>query len=275
MKKRAAFLFGSAFAISLLMGFGCALTNYELITDSDGRIVNTKGNAYIKQFFQTATVYPDGNDNLIWYVDQKPNGDRKLSTVNYFTTGTQNPVRDDLYCSPDWAGCKVATANDPEVGDLDDYDYTVNPHCSGYRSLSLLISTTRYYGECGRARNTDRAGKMIGLAGSLTPVQIDGKTWLRGNLSALNSTMVLNNRNGSVVTLPITSDIGFTASLATRRMILDLTNPNNRALAQNAIDWSQSHPGPGIEATVNVNGIDFVFHTKLMDNAGSWPDLHY
>ena len=275
MKKYAAVLFGAAFAVSLVAGVGCALTNYELIVDGDGHIVNTKGNAYIKQFFQTATQYPDGNDNLLWYVDQKPNGDRKLSTVNYFTTTNENPLRDDLYCSPDWAGCKVATANDPEVGDVDDYDYAVNPHCSGYRSLSLLVSTTRYYGECGRTRNTDRAGRMVAVASQLAPVQIDGKTWLRGNLSALNSALVLNNRNGTVFSLPITSDIGVTANLATRRLILDLTNPNNRSMAQNAIDWSNAHPGPGVEATLTVNGADFVFHTKLMNNASGWPQLHY
>jgi hypothetical protein len=267
--------FGLAFAASILLGFGCALTNYELITDGDGKIVNTKGNAYIKQFMQIATAYPDGNDNLIWYVDQKQNGDRKLSTVNYFTTGTANPFKDDLYCSPDWSGCKVATANDPEVGDVDDYDYAVNTHCSGYRSLSLLVSTTRYYGECGRTRRGDRSLKMLALANTMTPVQIDGATWLRGNLNALNTSFVLDNRKGSTYALPITSEIGVTANFASRRMILDLTNPNNRRLAEDAIHWSNAHAGDGVEATIRVNGSDFVFRTKLMNNASSWPQLHY
>jgi hypothetical protein len=275
MRKTVTVGFGLAFAASLLLGAGCALTNYELITDGDGNVVNTKGNAYIKQFFQTATAYPDGTDNLIWYVDQKANGDRKLSTVNYFTTGTAEPFKDDLYCSPDWSGCKVATANDPEVGDVDDYDYAVNPSCSGYRSLSLLVSTTRYYGECGKTRASSRSLKMLALASTMTPVQINGATWLRGSLNALNTSLVLNNRNGSACTLPITSEIGVTANFATRRLILDLTNPNNRSLAENAINWSNAHPGVGVEATLRVNGSDFVFHTKLMNNARNWPQLHY
>jgi hypothetical protein len=275
MRKPVTIGFGLAFALSLLSGFGCALTNYELITDGDGNIVNTKGNAYIKQFMQTATAYPDGNDNLIWYVDQKGNGDRKLSTVNYFTTGTQNPFKDDLYCSPDWGGCRVVTANDPEFGDVDDYDYSVNTHCSGYRSLSLLVSTTRYYGECGKTRASNRSLKMLALANTMTPVQLNGSTWLRGSLNALNTSLVLDNRNGSTYTLPITSEIGITANFATRRMIVDLTNPNNRSLAENAIIWSNAHPGVGVEATLRVNGSDFVFHTKLMNNARNWPQLHY
>ena len=275
MSRRVTVLFGSVFAISLLTGFGCALSNYELITDSDGRIVNTKGNAYIRQFAQVATAYPDGNDDLLWYVDQKANGDRKLSTVNYFTTvDDETPTKDELYCSPDWSGCKVATANDPEVGDIDDYDYTVNPHCSGYRSLSLAIATTRYYGECGRARNTNRAAKLVGMASTFSPVTIDGRTWLRGSLSALNSALVLNDRKGSAFSVPLTADVGITMQLASRRMILDLTNPNNRDVAQNAVDWASAHHGP-VEAVITVNGNDFVFHVKPMNNATSWPSLRY
>jgi hypothetical protein len=278
MKRPIAMGYGLALGAALLFGFGCALTNYELITDRDGNIVNTKGNAYIRgQFGQIATVWPDGYDNLIWYVDQKSNGDRKLSTVNYFTTGTEDQFKDDLYCSPDWSGCKVVTADDPEIGDVDEFDYTVNPQCDGYRSLrlALLISSTRYYGECGRTRNGDRSLKMLALANSLTPVEIDGAMWLRGNLSALNSSLVLNNRNGGTYAVPITSEIGITANFAKRRMLVDMTNPNNRTLAESVINWNATHPGPELEATITVNGIEFVFHTKLMKSAGSWPKLHY
>lgn len=275
MKKLLAFGFGFAFAASMLTGFGCALTNYQLITDNDsGGVVNTAGNAYIKQSSQVATLYPDGADNLIWYVDQKANGDRTLSTVNYFTT-SGSPFKDDLYCSPDWAGCKVSVSQDPEVGDVDDYDYNANFHCSGARSLSLLVSTTRYYGECGRAQATDRATRMIALANDMTPVQMNGATWLHTNLSALNTSLVLNNRNGSVYALPMTSQIGVTANLAKRQMFVDLSNPNNRNLAQNVINWSKAHPGPGLETTLTVSGNDFVGHMKLMNSASNWPALHY
>jgi hypothetical protein len=290
MKKLLTFGFGFAFAVSMLTGFGCALTNYELITDNDqgqsgpkgkghghnngGGVVDTAGNSYVRQSSQAATTYPDGTDNLIWFVDQKKNGDRKLSTVNYFTT-QGSAFKDDLYCSPDWGGCKVSTSNDPEIGDVDDYDYRANPNCLGYRSLSLLVSTTRYYGECGRAQTTDRATKMIALANDMTPVQMYGATWLRGNLSALNTSIVLNNRSGSIYSLPITSEIGVTVNFSTRQMILDMTNPNTKGMAQNAISWTTAHPGRGIAATITVKGNDLTYHVKPTNNASSWPQLHY
>jgi len=277
MKKPLTVGFGLAFAVSIATGVGCALTNYELIADSEtGEIINTKGNAYIKQdVLQVAWEFPDGRDNLIWYVDQKANGDRKLSTVNYFTTGTQNPFKDELYCSPDWAGCKVATANDPEIGDVDEFDVELNPHCSGFRSLLILVTATRDYGECGRSRTQDRSLKMFALASEMQPVELDGVTWLRGNLSALNASLVLDNKNGRTYTLPVTSDIDITANFAKRQALVDLTNPNNKRLAQDAIQWSNANPSQSLEVTLNVSGIDLVFHTKLMNNASSWPELRY
>jgi len=56
---------GLVFAAALLSGAGCALTNYELITDNDGRPVNTGGSAYVRQDPQIASEYPDGTDYLI------------------------------------------------------------------------------------------------------------------------------------------------------------------------------------------------------------------
>jgi len=272
MKKL--FVFG--FAAAAAMGFGCALTNYELITDNDqGGVVNTNGKAYVRQFSQVATSWPDGNDNMVWFVDQKANGNRTLTTYNYATSATDDPFKDDLYCSPDWTGCALITADDPEVGDVDDFDYRANVNCSGFRSLSLLVSTTRYYGECGRSAVTDRTTRMLGIANQMSPVQYKGATWLRTNLNALNTSIVLNNNNGSVYALPMISQIGLTANFAQRRMLLDLTNPNNRNLAQSAINWNSAHPGPNVTATISIEGQPTVFRVKANGNAKSWPQIHY
>jgi hypothetical protein len=269
-------IFVFCFAIAAAMGFGCAITNYELIVDEDqGGVVNTNGKAYIRQFSQVATTWPDGNDNLLWFVDQKANGDRTLTTYNYATSVTGDPFMDDLYCSPEWNGCALATADDPETGDVDDFDYRLNANCSGFRSLSLLVSTTRYYGECGRSAVTDRTMRMIGLASQMTPVQYNGATWLRTNLTARNTSIVLNNNNGSAFALPMTSQIGVTANFAQRRMILDLSNPNNRNLAQSAINWNNAHPGPNVTATISVEGQPTVFRVKANANANGWPQVHY
>lgn len=273
MKKLLVF----ALAMAAVMGWGCAITNYSLITDNDvDGVVNTAGKAYVRDSgFFVATIWPDGNDNILNFVDQKVNGDRSLSTSNFFTTGTDSPFKDDLYCSSDWAGCAVTTSNDPEVGDVDDYDYTFNTHCSGARSMSLLLSTSRYYGECGRAQISDRSLKLISLANEMTPVQYRGATWLRGTLSALNTSIVLDNQNGSIYSLPVTSQISVLANLGQRRLLVDMTNPNNRNLAQTAINWNNAHPGPGVHATITVNGNDFQYHVKATQNSNSWPTLHF
>lgn len=273
MKKLLVF----ALAMAVSMGFGCAITNYSLITDNDvDGVVNTSGKAYVRfSGFFVATIWPDGNDNILNFVDQKVNGDRTLSTSNFFTTGTDSPFKDDLYCAADQGGCSVTTSDDPEVGDVDDYDYTFNTHCSGARSMSLLLSTSRYYGECGRAQVNDRSLRMVSLANEMTPVQFRGATWLRGNLSALNTSIVLDNRNGSIYSLPMTSQIGLTVNLAQHRLLVDMSNPNNRNLAQNAINWNNAHPGPGIHATLTVDGNDFRYNLKATQNASSWPTLHF
>jgi hypothetical protein len=145
----------------------------------------------------------------------------------------------------------------------------------GYRSLSLLVSTTRYYGECGRAQTTSRASQMLALANGMTPVEVNGKTWLHSNLSALNTSVVLNNRNGSIYALPMTSQIGVNANFAKRQVMVDLSNPNTGNLAQNAINWNKAHPGPSIGATLTVDGIGRTFETKLTGNASTWKQIHY
>jgi hypothetical protein len=272
MKK----IFILGFLAAAAMGFGCALTNYDLIVDNDqGGVVNTNGKAYVRQSSQVVTIWPDGNDNLIWFVDQKANGDRTLTTYNYATSVTGDPYMDDLYCSPDWNGCAITSADDPQVGDVDDFDYRYNANCSGFRSLSLLVSTTRYYGECGRASATDRSMRMIGLANEMTPVQYKGATWLRTTLSALNTSMVLNNNNGSAYAVPMTSQIGVLANFPQRRLVLDVSNPNNRNLAQSAINWNSAHPGPFVTATVSIEGQPTVFRVKANGNANAWPQIHF
>lgn len=264
-----------AFVAAAAFGFGCAITNYELISDNDqGGIVNTNGKAYVKQFAQVATEWPDGVDNIMWFVDQNAAGDRTLTSENWETTA-DNLFRDDIYCSPDYGGCAVVTADDPEVGDVDDFDYRGNANCSGWRSLFFLVSTTRYYGECGRIQAGDRTMKLLGLANEMTPVQINGATWLRTNLNALNTSIVVNNKNGSVFAVPMTGQVGVSFNLAQRRMILDLTNPNNRNLMQAFLNWNKAYPGPSIDATITITGVSNTFKVKPTLQAEQLPKLHY
>jgi len=123
--------------------------------------VNTNGKAHVHESSQVALIWPDGTDEALWFVDQKANGDRTLTTyVNY--SPAYPTFHDDLYCNPDWQGCAVITADDPEIGDVDIYDYKYNPNCPAARSIYYLFSTTRYYGECGRSIQDVGALIMMG-----------------------------------------------------------------------------------------------------------------
>ena len=67
-----------AFCLLLVAGFGCAITNYGIITDNDqvsngqgSGVVDTKGKAKLFESSQIATIWPDGTDELFSMIDQK------------------------------------------------------------------------------------------------------------------------------------------------------------------------------------------------------------
>ena len=84
-----------AFCLVLAMGVGCAITNYDVITDNDqgsgsgapNSVVNTNGKAKITPSAQIATSYSDGNDELFSMIDQKGDGTATITTYNNFSTG--------------------------------------------------------------------------------------------------------------------------------------------------------------------------------------------
>jgi hypothetical protein len=264
MKK----IFVLACAVALTMGFGCALTDYDLITDNENGSapVNTNGKAYVKFSSQIATTYPDGTDNLYWACDQSTSGDRVLTTYNYFTTGG-DPFLGDLYCTPDRGGCALVTAQDPQTGDVDPFDYTYNKNCSGLRSLSLLLGSSRYYGECGRVASSDRVLKVLALANQMDSVNIDGRTWLHGNLSALNTSVVVN-KGGSAYALPITGQLGMFVDAPRRHVLVDASNPLASTMVKNLVNFNNSHNGSGMTGTITLNGVSAETRFSLTKNAG-------
>lgn len=259
MKK----LFYLGFCVMLSLGVGCAITNYELITDNDqtatgqgSGVVNTNGKAHIRESSQIATIWPDGSDESIFFVDQKANGDRSLTTYNNFSTGGAPTFHDDFYCNPDWSGCSMVSASDPEVGDADIFDYTANWNCRGIRSLSYIISTTRYYGECGRASMSleDRISLMnMGRIGNNF-----GMTGLFYDMNNLNTTIKLNNNAGFETTVPVTANISlFTTIQGSRHAVLDMTHPGVRAMGNFYADFLDQHATSRTQITIVYNGISF------------------
>lgn len=260
--KKALYL---GFCLVLAMGVGCAITNYDLITDNDqvsnGQgtgVVNTNGKALIMSA-QVATTWADGSDELFSMVDQKSNGDRTLTTYNNFSTGDDPIFRDDLYCNPDWSGCAIATAPDPEVGDADDFDASFNTNCLGYRSLSVLLSTTRYYGECGRAKMALSDRLSLANMGRLATVM--GKEGLMYDLNRNNTTIVVDNNAGVSTSLPITGDYSvFVAGTgSTRQISVDLTNPLGANVGRAFSDFLRNYGTNQTDVTLTYNGISMTY----------------
>ena len=261
--KRVGMLAG---AVATVLSTGCALTDYELITDNDqGGVVDTNGKAYVKFSSQVVLHWPDGTDNLYWACDQKANGDRVLTTYNYFTT-EGDPFLDDLYCTPDRGGCAIIVAEDPEVDD-DPYDYRLNPHCPGTRSVEFLLSAARDAGECGRARSPDGMLAALALANSMDAVAVDGRTMLY-TIAGPQSLRITIDKAGSVYELPVTAPIGVLVDAPRQRAKLDLTHPLLPAMMKNLVNFDRTHNGRGMTATLTLNGVSGTVDFALTKEAG-------
>jgi hypothetical protein len=166
--------------IALLAAFslGCAITDYPVIfdtrgADANGVMTGQYDLAYIVTS-QVATIWDDGSDELFTLVSQDWKGDQWLKTYNNYDPSGIINFLDQTYCDPtfDSSFCAIATAWNPDLpnayphGDqgagynnVDDvFDYVLDLNCNGARSLSLLVSYTSRYGECGSSVWADRQG---------------------------------------------------------------------------------------------------------------------
>jgi hypothetical protein len=102
-------LFYLGFCLALAMGFGCAITDYELMTHYwTNEIINTNGKAHIA--FDQGIASGDGTNWHIFYsmVDQKAGGDRVITTYDEVSTYADGPAwLDYFYCTPDRNGCAI------------------------------------------------------------------------------------------------------------------------------------------------------------------------
>ena len=146
------FIIYGTFCFCLVVGFGCAITDYDIITDNDQGsgsdpaqgIVNTSGKAKIVPSVQVATMFSDGTDETFSMIDQKADGTATITTYNNYSTGDGAVFHDDLYCNPDWNGCSILTAPDNNDGNLFDGMRNMNKvHCNteGSDTRSMVKST--------------------------------------------------------------------------------------------------------------------------------------
>ncbi len=257
-----------ALSVAVAAGLGCAVTDYPIITDNDqvangqgSGIVNTNGKAHIDAGLRTlGVVWSDGVDELFSHVDQKSDGTATLTTYNNFSS---DPIvlHADIYCNPDWNGCSIFTA--PDNNDANIFDGTLNPNCSGARSLSTLLSTTRYYGECGRERLSlqDRIALLnMGRLGSA-----HGMEGLFYTATPQNLTVQVSNGAGSQI-LPFSGSLDL-AVFTGRTGSLDLQNPLLRNSADSLLQFIESTGDDRIEFTLGYNGISRTFKTRILVDA--------
>jgi hypothetical protein len=188
-----------AFIAALALAMGCAISNYPIVTDTEGDdagfIVNTNGKAAIIPTSQVITLWPDQNEELFSMFDQKSDGYKVITT---YTNISYPPSKwmGWTYCNPDWNGCAMMTAPDDGVNI---FNYTVNPNCQGYRSWSVTVS---YYGrlsECGRTLLQD-----FDMVNAITGSMVDlGSGNMGINLNRRTVSLIGTDDMGHSFTMPI------------------------------------------------------------------------
>jgi hypothetical protein len=267
------------FCIVLAVGVGCAITDYETILDNDQIspksgsgsgskapkvskkicnqcIVDTKGKAHIDESSQVA--FSDGSggwDETLWMVDQKKDGSRKMITYNNHSDSSGPTFHDDLYCDTSFNGCAIWVATDPpgELGNAA-FDGTADVNCRGFSSLSFLTSTSRYYGECGKAK-FDLASRLqmanLGIYGNAF-----GMEGLFYTFDYANTTITLDNTEGFITTLPMTANVvAFAGPSGDGRAVADFSDPSLSRLARTYADFVGTHATQETLMTVTYNGV--------------------
>lgn len=271
------------FCIVLAVGVGCAITDYETIIDNDqvspksgsgsgskapkvskkvcdGCIVDTKGKAHIDESSQVA--FSDGSggfDETLWMVDQKGDGTRKLITYNNHSDASGPTFHDDLYCDTAFNGCAIWTATDPpgELGNAA-FDGTGNPNCRGFSNLSFLTSTSRYYGECGKAAIGFQDRLALANMGNLG--HAFGMDGLFYEMNHSNTTLTLDNNAGFQTTLPMTASlVAFGGAEGGRRSVVDAGNPMFKSMARMYADFLANYATDTTQVTLSYNGISGTF----------------
>lgn len=177
-------LFYAAFlAAVVLTAFGCAVTNYPVITDSfgpwGGQVMDSfYDKAYIIPSAQIATIFGSRTEELYTLVVQDWKADRRLYTYSNTDTTASVIFLDQTYCDPTrQTNCPVWVAWDPDLPDAyptsptgqsgnpspadDIFDGVFDPSCPGADALSLLVSLGSRIGECGSGVWADKQGTAL------------------------------------------------------------------------------------------------------------------
>lgn len=285
-------LAGSLAALGLFAG-GCVITDYGLMTDAhiknvhqDGvgfKTAATNGQALIRETSRVATLFADRSEFIMTFVDQDADGNRthrsKTLTTGaepgqYYWTGA-------IYNTPDSGACTLTVGDDPQVGDADPFDYTLNEQCDGIDSLSVLVSVLGRYTEIGAFQRrafpmldgtsiTD--SQMLSILDGAEPVQMNGRDMLKLVVNADTvqnlavSVRPVDNPDAQAVQIPVSLGAGSMAIYVdpagdTFDMAIDLSDRASYTVANgwlNAVDAARAALGTnGSIQIVGVSGTLF------------------
>jgi len=227
-----------------LVATGCAITDYPIISDDRADFsgtIRTGHKAYIIGSGQVGTLWDDGSDELFTLVYQNAYGDQKLYTFNNFDPTASVIFMDQTYCDWRYEGCEITRAYNPHNANIDDqFDYELFPDCSGYRSLSVLVSYASRLGECGDKMFAADKQDLMGEFANLATTTWRGGTAYVVPMTAENTTITMNNTN-----LPIYGQL--TSFITEKLQLVVPMTPNTR----NELTWLRAFSAENKVVDVN------------------------
>ena len=260
-----------ALVAALAASFGCAITDYPIITDDRGDysgIIRTAHKAYVTPSGQVATIYPDGSDELFTLVYQNQYGDQKLYTFNNFDPTGSVSFLDQTYCDWQFEDCELTRAWNPIQND-DVFDYEYFTDCSGARSLSLLLSVGSRIGECGDGFMADKQA-MATMFSNLDTTTWRGETAYVLPINSSNMTVTFTSATDAVETVPV---FGSYTGLITEELQLAIPmTPNARHQLNHLRGWAADN-GSSLNASIQYEGVNAELELNLVptglgNNAG-------
>ena len=205
-----------------VLSLGCAITDYPVITDTRGAdfggvMSGQYDEAYIIPSGQVATIWADGSDELYTLVVQDWKADQWLFTYNNFDASGAINFLAQTYCDPTRQdNCRISTSWNPDLpnayphGDqgagynnVDNvFDYTVDTSCLGFRSLSVLVSYTSRFGECGSGIWADKQGAALEFS-RLERVNFRGNEYYHLPIDSSVAAFNVRGQDGAVSPMPI------------------------------------------------------------------------
>ena len=275
----------AAFGAAILLSLGCAVTDYPVIFDTRGADSNAVMQSFYDQAYiipsgSVATIWTDGSDELYTEVTQDWKGDQWLKTYNNFDASGVINFLDQTYCDPvRQDNCAIATSWNPDLpnayphGDQaagynnvdDPFDYTADTTCTGYRSLSLLLSMSSRLGECGSGIFADKQAAAYEFS-TLEKVNFRGKDYYHLPIDSSVASFAVTGQDGASTTMPIFGR--FNGYIDEHMRTVIPVTPNAKFQLRWLGNWTAAHGSQiNMNMTYGSMNVNFKVNVTTVDNA--------